>query len=82
MTDITLTLRLFGAFREYGQAVAFTVPQGATASQVKAALGKAIPADPALIADSALADDNAVLPDDATFAHDAELAVLPPVCGG
>lgn len=79
---IDITLRLFGAFREHGQTVVLTLPKGASAAEVKAALGKAIPADPALIADSALADDSTILPGDAVFDADTALAILPPVCGG
>lgn len=82
MSDITLTIRLFGAFREHGQQLALSLPQGATAAEVKSALAIQLPAEAALIHDSALADDTQVLDEHAVFSHDAMLAILPPVCGG
>lgn len=83
MTEtVTLTLRLFGALREHGESVTVTVPKGASVAQVKAALHASLAAPEPLIDDSALADEREVLPESAIFAQDAELAILPPVCGG
>ena len=83
MTDITVTMKLFGAFRRYGNLVTFTVPAGASVGMVQGALSKALPAaDAALIQDSAIANDKAVLPVESVFTESCQLAILPPVCGG
>lgn len=82
MTDITLRLRCFGAFRNHAEQLELSVPQGADIAAIKAALAAQLPAESALIADSVLADDRAVLTEDIRFTADAELAILPPVCGG
>lgn len=82
MSDITVSVRCFGAFRNHGERLEVTVPAGATITDVKAALTQYLPAESALIADSVLADDHAVLAEDAAFTADTQLAILPPVCGG
>jgi molybdopterin converting factor small subunit len=83
MTDITITMRLFGAFRKHGEHVTFAAPKGATAAEIKARLAQVVAeADPKLVHDSALANDDEILPDDAVLTADCRLAILPPVCGG
>lgn len=82
MTDITLRLRCFGAFRIHGEQLELSVPQGADIAAIKAALAAQLPTESVLIADSVLADDRAVLTEETRFNADAELAILPPVCGG
>lgn len=82
MADVTLTLRLFGALRDHGETAVVKVRVGATASDVRTALAASVPVDAALLAISALATDTEVLPPDVVFDRDAELALLPPVCGG
>lgn len=83
MADIiTVTLRLFGAFREHGEQLHLSLPAGSTVSAVKSALARQLPQEAALIADSALADDSSVLAEDAPLSAHATLAILPPVCGG
>ena len=83
MTDITITMRLFGAFRKYGENVTFTAPSGCTATTVKEKLAEVLKlADKNLIRDSALANDNEIISSDAVLTKDSSLAILPPVCGG
>lgn len=83
MNTITVTMRLFGAFRKYGETAVFSVPSGSSVPQVKAGLAAALRMDDkTLIDDSALANDNEVIAEDTVFATDCRLAILPPVCGG
>lgn len=80
--SITLTVSLFGAFRANGgKPVTLTLPKGVSLPEARRALKAALNNHP-LIDDSALADETQVLPEDAMFERDAELAILPPVCGG
>ena len=83
MTDITITMRLFGAFRKYGENVIFKVPSGCTATAVKEKLAEVLNlSDKNLIHDSALANDNEIMGGDEVLTQDSHLAILPPVCGG
>lgn len=83
MNQITLHIQLFGAFREYGESVELTVPEGSGAQVVRDALAQELGmSDKSLITDSALASENSVLDEQAIFEQDAKLAILPPVCGG
>lgn len=83
MTDITITIQLFGAFRPYGESVDITVPAGADVAAVKTRLAEVLALENnALVYDSALANDNEVLGQDTVFQTDTRLAILPPVCGG
>lgn len=83
MTDITITMRLFGVFRKYGETVTFKMPQGCSGNSVKDKLAEVLKlADAALIRDSALANDNEIIPGDTVLLKDSHLAILPPVCGG
>jgi molybdopterin converting factor small subunit len=83
MTDISITLRLFGAFRVYGENVVFSVPSGSTAAKVKEKLAGVLKgADAALIRDSVLANDDEIIGNEIILTRDCRLAILPPVCGG
>ena len=83
MSNITVTVKLFGAFREYGDTVELLMGKGCRVSMVKQALaGRLGKQAYALIMDSVLANDETVLPGDFTFDEDAQLSILPPVCGG
>lgn len=80
---IKITMRLFGAFRRYGEVISFSLPSGSTVPDVKNGLAVALNIDDrALIHDSALANDNEIIGGDAIFTRDCHLAILPPVCGG
>lgn len=90
LADITLTIRLFGAFRQYdtGEPLRLKLPAGADLPAVKGVLTAALAerhpgfSDQALVEAAALATDDAILPADTTITNDQTLAVLPPVCGG
>ena len=83
MTDITMTLRLFGAFRKYGEIIEITLPAGCSVQDIKNKLAEKFDAnDGALVHDSAVANDNEIINTDCLFNEDTELAILPPVCGG
>ncbi len=83
MNTIEITMRLFGAFRKYGENTRFFVPSGSSVQDVKNALVKALDLDDAaLVHDSAIANDNEIISSNVVFTQDAYLAILPPVCGG
>lgn len=83
MTDISINVRLFGAFRKYGETVTFTMPSGSSVQLVKEKLAEILSlADAQLIRDSVLANDNEIIEDTAVLSIDCNLAILPPVCGG
>ena len=83
MNSITITMRLFGIFRKYGETVSFPAPSGSSVQDVKSLLAAALKLeDASLINDSAIANDNEVVGADAVFTRDSQLAILPPVCGG
>ena len=80
---IKINVKLFGAFRKYGERVSFSIPSGASVQDVKNKLTAELKlSDPALINDSAIANDNEIIGADAIFTRDSDLAILPPVCGG
>ncbi|HRC26833.1 MAG TPA: hypothetical protein PKX87_05320 [Alphaproteobacteria bacterium] len=83
MTNVTVRVRLFGAFRTYGEALEVTIPAGGVARDVREALARRLkPEDSRLVHDSALADDTRILDEEATMDRDMTVSVLPPVCGG
>ena len=83
MADITITMRLFGAFRKYGENVTFTVPRGATTDVVKNELAVVLKMpDNSLIKDSVIANDSEIMDIKTALTQDCRLAILPPVCGG
>ena len=83
MSTIAITMRLFGAFRNYGPSVEFPVPSGSTIADIKDALAKVLGVSAKnLVADSAIADTQTILPGDYVVSADAKLSILPPVCGG
>lgn len=83
MNEITISMRLFGAFRQYGETVDFPIRAGSPVAAVKEALGNVLGEEArGLIRDSVLADDDTILPRDFVFDQDTKLSILPPVCGG
>jgi molybdopterin converting factor small subunit len=83
MADIQITMRLFGAFRKYGENVSFAVPAGCTVTAVKEKLAEVLKlSDKKLLMDSVLANDNEIIDGCAALTRDSSLAILPPVCGG
>lgn len=83
MNEITISMRLFGAFRKYGETVEFAIHTGSPVAVIKDALGNVLGEQArGLIRDSVLANDETILPGDYIFDRDARLSILPPVCGG
>ena len=81
--QIKITIRLFGAFRKYGDALELDMPSGSSVADIKSCLAEKLGGnDAALVADSAIANDNEIINSGAIFDADATLAILPPVCGG
>lgn len=81
-----VTVRLFGAFRQYADPprLQVSLPAGATVAQLRSAFAEALPDDNArvLLKASAFATDEAVLEEDDPVPVEDVLSVLPPVCGG
>ena len=83
MTEIAIHIKLFGAFRKFGDALDFSVPAGSTVATIKKAMSEFIKGkESMLIFDSVLANDNVILQDNHIFETNAKLCILPPVCGG
>jgi molybdopterin converting factor small subunit len=83
----TVTIRLFGAFRDLAAQpeIAVEVPPGAKIADLRLALGRALGGGEralSLLSVSAIADAREILDESAALADGASLAVLPPVCGG
>jgi molybdopterin converting factor small subunit len=83
MNTITVNIRLFGAFRKYGEVAVLEAPAGVGLDELKELLSTWIGGMEApLVADSVFADEKEVLAAGVVIEKDASLAVLPPVCGG
>jgi len=86
-TGKQISIRLFGAFRQFGDdsAVQVTVPDNARMADLRQALQDHFADNEnalSLLAASAFATDRAVLDEDDRLPRDEPLAILPPVCGG
>ncbi len=84
-----VTIRLFGAFRNYisDESVSLEIEETTTAREVRKSLENyfiknAQNFDSKIIEESMLATDNAVLNLDDKIPVGETLAILPPVCGG
>jgi molybdopterin converting factor small subunit len=88
MQEIEVTIRLFGAFREYQPELRLELPPGTTIAGLKARIASALRErfpnfrHEALLADSAVGSPRAVLSPEWRLSESGELALLPPVCGG
>lgn len=83
MKTVTITMRLYGAFRKYQDSIALTVPAGSPVAAIKDALGQALgPQARDLVMDSVIANDKTILAPGFRIDTDSSLSVLPPVCGG
>ena len=83
MKTITVSIRLFGAFRKYGEVAVLEAPAGVGIDELKELLSRWIGGMEApLVADSVFANEKEVLATGAVIEKDADLAVLPPICGG
>jgi molybdopterin converting factor small subunit len=89
MPDLLVKIKMFGAFRIYAQGpfLELTIPCGTTIYGLKKLLAKTMAQnhqdfDDQLIQDSVIASQDAILPGNTVLGNNAELAILPPVCGG
>ena len=78
--SLTLTVQLFGRFREYGNACTITVPYRSTVQAAKAALQAQLGSEHS-VEQAVLATDDAILHNDELL-DDLNYSLLPPVCGG
>lgn len=83
----TVPVRLFGAFRQFGDvpAVAIPLPVDARVADLRAGLAAHYAENEnalSLLRASVFATDEAVLDDDEPVPEDQHLSILPPVCGG
>ncbi len=81
MSNITIHMKFFGAFRKFGESKEFCVPTGSTIANIKTTLQNLLDGE-GLVADSALANNQSILRDNDVIECDTELSILPPVCGG
>lgn len=79
-------IRLFGAFRQYGDGstIRVAVPPEATVTGLREAFAHELEDDNArsLLRASAFATDEMVLNETDPVPLDREISILPPVCGG
>ncbi len=86
----TIRVRLFGAFRKYipSGVISITIDRPCGTTEIKSKILQQIKSENAnfcddlLIAESALANEKEILFEDAMVDNSAQLALLPPVCGG
>lgn len=81
---MVVRVRLFARARDLAgaDAVAVTLPGGATVGELRRRLAADRPELAGLLERSALAVNDEFAPDDLTLPRDAEVALLPPVSGG
>ena len=83
MKNVTVKMRLYGAFRKYDDSVQLSVPLGSPVTAVQDALCQALgPQSRDLVMDSVIANDQTILPPGFIIDADSSLSILPPVCGG
>tara|TARA_R110002111_G_scaffold71813_3_gene115100 strand:+ start:411 stop:662 length:252 start_codon:yes stop_codon:yes gene_type:complete len=83
MATMTLSIRCFGVFRQFGETLSLEVPQDTTIHDIKNRLTELLEgAHKELIKDSVLANDTDILPDTYVVHGKTKLSILPPVCGG
>jgi len=85
--DQQVSIRLFGAFRQFGadNAVTLTLPDHARVADLRQALQAHYAGNDnalSLLAASALATDHKVLDEEDALPPGEPLSILPPVCGG
>ena len=85
----TITVRLFGAFRNYSseESITLKLASNSTVEDVRTSIATFFQKntenfDCKLIEESVIATDDQILDPQATLLPNAKLAILPPVCGG
>jgi molybdopterin converting factor subunit 1 len=81
---MNVTVRFFARARDLAgtDALALSLPDGATAGDLRRRLAAAVPALASLLEHSALAVNDEFADDAVTLPDAAEVALLPPVSGG
>jgi molybdopterin converting factor subunit 1 len=81
---MTLTVHLFAKLRDLAgaDAVALSLPDGATVADLRRALAEQHPSLAALLARSAVAVNHDFAPDTVAVPPGSEVAIIPPVSGG
>jgi molybdopterin converting factor small subunit len=83
MSEIKITVRLFGAFRKYGDSMDMVCPSGSTVGYIKEQISTLVDeSDKSLVFESAIANDQQIIKADTIFEESSKLSILPPVCGG
>lgn len=83
METMTLSIKYFGTFRQFGESLSLDVPEGSTIHDIKNKLSQHLDgAHKELIEDSVLANNSDILPNTYVIKKNTELSILPPVCGG
>ncbi len=89
MESVGITIRLFGAFRKFGNGseIEISVRCGTNLKELRVLLSQYLREnDPkfseTLVVDSAIANDTKILTNDFCIEKSCTLAILPPVCGG
>jgi len=79
-----IKIRLFGAFRKYGNEIDIEIPDGSIVSDMKKLLVEALGDDSReLVYSSRFATDKNMLDDDSEITKNlSEVAIVPPVSGG
>lgn len=81
MSDITINMKFFGAFRKFGESLDLSVPMGSSIKLIKICLQDKLDGE-GLVNDSVLASETAILRDNDIINNNTNLSILPPVCGG
>lgn len=82
---IHIKIRLFGAFRKFGngQEIYLDLPAPISVQDLKKKLAEKLSLNPhGLMEDSVFADETAILNQTTILNHSCIISVLPPVCGG
>lgn len=87
---IEVRVKLFGAFRKYGDGreIVVELRERSGLGELKSALAEKLRvrhagfSDGGLLASSAFAGESAILSSEVKFERSCSVAVLPPVCGG
>jgi len=78
-----VTIQFYGAFRQFGQDLSFTLSSPITVRELKSLLVSSLGAHQKdLIESSAFASESSIIGRDSLIETDCTLSILPPVCGG
>lgn len=87
MSEVQVTVKLFGAFRKYGTELKLSLPKNCLVSKARQLIAEELKkrngasAEAGLVYESALASETEILRNDCEL-DGSSIALLPPVCGG